>query len=136
MGNKQESSNIHSLLVRRSKEYGQAWLVAGQLIWYLRVKGLLQQLDETPYMHNFVLILSKLARILKSPSNIDHWKDIAGYATLIVEHLEEGAPTPDDIDTKKEHEEFLSNVDPAIVDALVRQAEGIAKRVPERRSDV
>lgn len=35
------------------------------------------------------LIATKIARILNgNPNEIDHWKDIAGYANLVVEILE------------------------------------------------
>ena len=35
------------------------------------------------------LIATKIARILNgNPNEIDHWKDIAGYATLVVEIFE------------------------------------------------
>ncbi len=37
------------------------------------------------------MILHKIARILNgNPGHIDHWDDIAGYATLVANHLRKG----------------------------------------------
>ncbi len=39
------------------------------------------------------MILHKVARILAgNPNHQDHWDDIAGYATLVSERLDSGAP--------------------------------------------
>lgn len=34
------------------------------------------------------VICQKIARICQTPDEVDHWKDIAGYATLVVKDLE------------------------------------------------
>jgi hypothetical protein len=86
--------NTDKLLEERKREYGDAWLIAG--IWLnnaaIRNSPLF---TESLFTHNFVLILSKLARALHSPYNVDHWKDAAGYATLVATWLEEHMPEDD-----------------------------------------
>ena len=52
-----------------------------------RVDNLLRMAPEVYY--NWVIILNKLTRLLADPLNIDSWKDIAGYASLVVNYLEE-----------------------------------------------
>ena len=42
-------------------------------------------------VHALDMICVKLARIASGdPNHIDHWQDIAGYASLVVEHLKAG----------------------------------------------
>jgi hypothetical protein len=80
--------NTDKLLEERKREYGDAWILAG--VWLnhkaVRDSALFQ---ESIFIHNFVLILSKMARALHSPYNVDHWRDIAGYATLVANWLTE-----------------------------------------------
>jgi len=38
--------------------------------------------------YNWIQMLGKLCRILFSPNKIDHWRDIAGYAELVVREME------------------------------------------------
>jgi hypothetical protein len=86
--------NVDQLLKKREAEYGTAWITAG--VWLnskaVRDSNLFQ---ESIFIHNFVLILSKLARALHSPYNVDHWQDIAGYATLVANWLTENLPEED-----------------------------------------
>jgi hypothetical protein len=86
--------NVNKLLEERGKEYGTAWITAG--VWLnskaVRDSALFQ---ESIFIHNFVLIMSKLARALHSPYNVDHWRDIAGYATLVANWLTEHLPEDD-----------------------------------------
>lgn len=83
-------NSVTTVLEDRGKEYGEAWLVAGNVIKYVGNVSSLTKLMSTPFFHNWVIILSKMIRILQSPTKIDHWKDIAGYATLVMQYLEQG----------------------------------------------
>lgn len=80
--------NTKDLLEERKQSYGDAWIVAGMWLCLSAVRES-NLFKDSFFVHNFVLIMSKLARALHSPHNIDHWRDIAGYATLIVTFLEE-----------------------------------------------
>lgn len=84
---------IKKLLSERGKEYGRAWLESG--LFYTRVSTELQTLIASGFLHNHVLIVSKLMRILRTPTTVDHWKDIAGYAQLVVDYLEGDDYVPD-----------------------------------------
>jgi len=80
--------SIDELLNERDSEYGGAWLICGQLVRSLDLSAILR----TPYTHNWIMIFSKVIRILASPSKLDHWQDIAGYATLVARHISESLP--------------------------------------------
>lgn len=95
MGNDQKSSDIQALLTKRGETYAEAWLTAGRVleVMLLNDKTSFHRIAASGFLHNFVLIVSKLCRALATPRNIDHWRDIAGYATLIVQHLEQEEQT-------------------------------------------
>ena len=76
----------NDILATRGADYGDAWLLAGYIISFLGDD--LDLLIKTPYTHNWTIILSKLIRILKSPTEVDHWIDIRNYAELVVTHLQ------------------------------------------------
>mgnify|MGYP000954753686 CR=1 FL=1 len=78
---------MSDLLERRNKTYGEAWKLTGRMV--KPVVGYLPPLIvNVPSMFiPWVMILNKLARILTTPRRVDHWRDIAGYATLVVESL-------------------------------------------------
>ena len=81
-------TTIKELLVERNTQYADAW----------RKTGILSHVaaDDIATLHkvfpegwyNWVIILNKLIRILGDAKHIDSWRDIAGYATLVVEYLE------------------------------------------------
>jgi len=77
-----------TLLKNREAKYGNTWFLAGKVVEMLRTPYI-QFIRICPeYSHNWMMILSKLIRILFSPYDIDHWRDIAGYATLVQRDLE------------------------------------------------
>lgn len=81
-------SDIKKLLRERNTQYADAWKKSGlisQPIAY-EIAALHHKFPEGWY--SWGIILNKLCRILGDPKNIDSWRDIAGYATLVVEHLE------------------------------------------------
>lgn len=44
-----------------------------------------------PHVESLEMIFHKIARILNgNPDHVDHWDDIAGYATLIAKELRKG----------------------------------------------
>ena len=86
MGDPQELSDIQRLLKERGRQYGDTWKLAGEVVHYISLDNFKALLD-TPYTHNWVQILGKLIRALFSPANPDHWRDIAGYATLVADDI-------------------------------------------------
>lgn len=76
------------LLKDRDAKYGQAWYKAGLVLNYMQhVLGLADAILGNPFSHNWIQILGKLMRSLATPRDPEHWRDIAGYAQLVVDHL-------------------------------------------------
>ena len=83
------AGDTQTLLAERAVTHGETWIVAGEVVQMLHHNyELMNTINSTPYGHNWMLLLSKLIRCLYTPYNIDHWRDLAGYATLVVNHLE------------------------------------------------
>jgi len=80
--------SIRELIISRNKQYAEAWRRTGEITKPLA--------DEIAVMHRVFpqamipwwTILCKLLRILGDPKHIDSWRDLAGYATLVVDYLE------------------------------------------------
>ena len=94
-------SDVRALLKERDTQYAEAWRKTGVLMKLVRkeVDWLLDVFPEGYY--NWVIILNKLLRILGDARHIDSWKDIAGYATLVVEYLENEKEIRDEIPTSR-----------------------------------
>jgi hypothetical protein len=86
MGNKK----IDGLVQERGEQYGEAWKVTGKAVEFF--SQYTKRLEATLYWFPWLMILNKLVRILFSPNVVDHWKDIQGYAQLVIDDL----PTPRD----------------------------------------
>lgn len=82
---------VDSTLSQRGESYGDAWKLTGQFLSEVITKYniSLSPLMASGYMYNWMSIMSKLLRALTSPRKRDHWVDIAGYATLVANDLEE-----------------------------------------------
>jgi hypothetical protein len=90
---------IEALLVERGKTHGKfadQAEVAEMLKWCLR-----QGIDASPNVYSpaqlFALdmFMHKIARIVMgNPNEPDHWLDIAGYATLVMEDIKQEEPNP------------------------------------------
>lgn len=79
---------IHELLDERSVSYQNAWLKTGWMAKQVsaEIASLLFHFPDGWW--SWVVILNKLVRILGDPEHLDSWKDIVGYATLVVDRLE------------------------------------------------
>ena len=86
-----------NVIAERSKDYGDAWYRAGMSALY--AQGL--PIWRSPYIHNWMVVMSKLWRVAWSPNHKDSWIDIAGYATLVANHLDSG-------DLNNNHKDNLS----------------------------
>ena len=80
---------LHQMqLLNERDTYAEAWRKTGEITELLA--------DEIAKMHKqfpqamipWWTILCKLLRLLGDPKHLDSWKDIAGYATLVVDFLE------------------------------------------------
>lgn len=75
--------NVKKLLRDREIQYGNTHELAGNIMGGELKKPFIHLLDVAPQIsHNWVLMLSKLIRILFDPYHIDNYDDIIGYATL------------------------------------------------------
>lgn len=81
-------NETQQLVDSRDEQYADAWAKTGVVLEV--VSSELNHLLQTwPRMYlPYVTIVCKLMRIFGSPDNPDHWKDIAGYATLVANDLE------------------------------------------------
>lgn len=83
-------SEVKEILNERAKTHGDFKEVA---IWYGELKMIMARGESNCYFSSQQLALDmicqKLARIKCGDANFkDHWLDIAGYATLVVNELE------------------------------------------------
>jgi hypothetical protein len=90
----EKMTDTAKLLEEKAAEYGDAWLIAGNWLHHTAVRNS-PLFTESLFVHNFVLIFSKMARALHSPYNVDHWRDAAGYATLVANWITEYMPEND-----------------------------------------
>lgn len=85
------SEDIANLLSERASLYGPTgWKDTTEAVEVL-CKGhpeVYARLIRYGFFFNWVLILSKLVRAIYSPENPDHWRDICGYAKLVLNDLE------------------------------------------------
>jgi len=84
------ADEVRELVDKRDMEYATSWKHTGKLMQL--VLGYTHKLlYHNPEMYfPWVMILNKLLRILGSPTNRDHWLDIAGYAQLVLDSLPKG----------------------------------------------
>ena len=84
------TDQVGSLLADRNKEYADAWKLEGTVLTNMTILPQLSLLASVfpEAWFPWVIILNKLLRALGSPRNVDHWRDMAGYATLVVNHLD------------------------------------------------
>lgn len=86
--------DIQELLKQRGGEYGTAWSDTNAMIRALGSTAVLDRLVDHDAIYAWISILNKLNRALYSPQNPDHWRDIIGYATLMLNHLQSMQPPP------------------------------------------
>jgi len=82
------TQTTEQLLQKRDKQYAEAWRKTGMMSHSLTAEIAHLHFAFPEGWYNWVIILNKLVRILGDPKHLDSWRDIAGYATLVVEYLE------------------------------------------------
>lgn len=80
---------VDKLLKERDVQYGQAWKWTGLMMHPIQAKAAELLKNAPDLYYNWIIILNKLVRLLADPYHADSWKDIAGYATLVVNHINE-----------------------------------------------
>lgn len=88
-------STVRAILNSRGKEYGsfnsQANIAQG-ILSFLRLDPNKWMSLSNVQRSSLEMISHKLSRIVNgNPNHIDSWQDIAGYATLVVEHIKSTA---------------------------------------------
>lgn len=91
-----KQSEQDHLLEARGLEYADAWIVTSEVVGFLMEHGHFNVLGrligrDAPYLYAWITVLCKLIRALNTPRKADHWRDIAGYAILVAEHIETGS---------------------------------------------
>lgn len=84
-------SAVEELLSQKQSEYKDAWKLSGEIFEHPELKAKFVAFLSGPwcvYVFNWIIIMNKLFRILATPNHLDSWKDIAGYAQLVVNDLE------------------------------------------------
>ena len=91
-----DETNVDAILDSRAKDYGK--FIEGAEIMqmlkrlvhnYIEDRGTPLAFDQREAID---MIIHKLGRIINgNPDKVDHWVDIAGYATLVAERLEGNA---------------------------------------------
>jgi len=91
MGNTEVPSNVQSKLDERAKVYGEADVVTSGLMLRLIITDAyaVDRLIRYSVFHYWYQIFTKLIRLTASPSHMDSWDDIIGYAVLAKERLNE-----------------------------------------------
>ncbi len=79
---------IDELLDERQETYGSSWWHTGNIIRELAVRGQLGGMLNGDFFFPWIMILNKLIRALASPNDIDHWRDIIGYASIVFHALD------------------------------------------------
>jgi len=75
------------LLEERGKEYGEAHVLTG-LVLKVVSRPFTSLIGDYPELaHDWVLMLSKLIRILFNPTKVDSYEDLIGYATLCLDTI-------------------------------------------------
>jgi hypothetical protein len=90
------STNVDEVLNDRAKDYGK-FIEGAEIMQMLKrmVHGYIEK-RGTPLAFDqreaIDMMIHKLGRVINgNPDKVDHWTDIAGYATLVAERLEGNA---------------------------------------------
>jgi len=85
------STTVDAVLTERGKQYKDAWLVTGEITNQLFVQNRFAKVMDAGFMYAWITILCKLIRALATPNDREHWIDIAGYAQLVADNLDNGS---------------------------------------------
>ena len=87
MGNEQKQGDVQTRIAfERELTYGDSWRVSGEIVDQIWPHT--ATLSLSGYFHPWYMILTKLVRLLHSPEHLDSWRDIVGFANLVIADLE------------------------------------------------
>lgn len=90
MKNSQEQSDVQALIEAKRLEHGHTWELCGR-IWALMISYARTHPEIVgKYWVPIFMVVFKACRALNNPHNSENWKDIQGYAQLVLEDLDEG----------------------------------------------
>lgn len=75
----------------RDAQYAESWEIQG-LVLGVMPRQATAKIIEAGYFHPWYMILTKLMRLLVSPTHADSWLDIIGYAQLVLDDFQKTAP--------------------------------------------
>lgn len=75
------------LIEERQATHGETWILMSRVLDVL-LPHVANMISSSPYSWAWMMIMSKLIRALFSPTHLDHWRDIQGYAQLVINNLE------------------------------------------------
>lgn len=79
------------LIEERQITHGDTWKLMGSVIDAL-LPQIIDMIQKHPkYVWSWLMIASKLVRALFSPTSLEHWNDIQGYAQLVINDLQGGS---------------------------------------------
>jgi hypothetical protein len=78
-----------SIVDERAEAYGDTWAKMGVTMMPIFADFIKFAMRVPKYMYPWLMIWNKCIRILFSPTKIDHWVDIQGYAELVIRDLKE-----------------------------------------------
>lgn len=82
---------VEKILQERGSAYGPSWRTATEAIAAMTENDAsrLQGLMDSGLLANWVIIVSKVCRIIQTPEYKDSWLDLSGYAELSAKHIDE-----------------------------------------------
>jgi len=81
------SKDVRDLLKERGVDYGNTWWVTSLVMGVIVNRTAVEYTIQYVYWHPLMMIITKLCRTLASPKNAEHWRDIQGYAQLVLDDL-------------------------------------------------
>lgn len=82
------AEGVRRLVESRNKQYADAWRKTGELASPIANEIASLHIAFPQSMIPWWTIFCKLIRVLGDPKHLDSWRDMAGYATLVVDYLE------------------------------------------------
>ena len=79
--------DVRDLLKVREVDYGNSWILTGRIMSLLIAYAPMKPEMFGKFWHPIFMIVVKLCRALVTPAKRDHWRDIQGYAQLVLDDL-------------------------------------------------
>jgi len=82
MRDSEGDGQVQQVLAERAQTYGETWKVTGEALKFIGPH--MDRLFDSGMAYPWLMVFAKLMRLLASPNHLDSWRDIVGYATLVV----------------------------------------------------